>query len=93
MSRLLTQKERCVFCFENPKGPKHLVVSVAVVEIDNKLIANFPTVLFAKYKFGMKTTREHTPVRYIVFYQRYSSVWSQVRLEESHRSHLKPNLS
>jgi hypothetical protein len=33
----------------------------SVVEIDNKLIANFPTVLFAKYKFGMKTTREHTP--------------------------------
>ncbi|XP_059461046.1 uncharacterized protein LOC132190161 [Corylus avellana] len=29
MSHLLTQQERCVFCFENPKGPKHLIVSIA----------------------------------------------------------------
>ncbi|XP_072979616.1 uncharacterized protein [Typha angustifolia] len=26
---LLTQKERCQFCFENPSRPKHLVVSIA----------------------------------------------------------------
>lgn len=28
-TRLLTQKERCLFCFENPKVPKHLIVSIA----------------------------------------------------------------
>jgi hypothetical protein len=66
---------------------------LSVVEIDNKLATNFPTVLYAKYKFELKTTREHIPVRFIVFYQRYSLVCFQVRLEESHRSHLKPNLS
>ncbi|KAG2722139.1 hypothetical protein I3843_02G100100 [Carya illinoinensis] len=27
--RLLTQQERCLFCFENPKAPKHLIVSIA----------------------------------------------------------------
>ncbi|KAB1206187.1 CWF19-like protein 2 [Morella rubra] len=27
--RLLTQQERCLFCFENPKMPKHLIVSIA----------------------------------------------------------------
>ncbi|KAG0468463.1 hypothetical protein HPP92_017791 [Vanilla planifolia] len=27
--RLLTQKERCQFCFENPSRPKHLVISIA----------------------------------------------------------------
>ncbi|XP_042380872.1 CWF19-like protein 2 isoform X2 [Zingiber officinale] len=27
--RLLTQQERCQFCFENPSRPKHLVVSIA----------------------------------------------------------------
>lgn len=27
--RLLTQQERCLFCFENPKVPKHLIVSIA----------------------------------------------------------------
>ncbi|CAN8244744.1 unnamed protein product [Cochlearia groenlandica] len=26
---VLTQQERCLFCFENPKRPKHLVVSIA----------------------------------------------------------------
>lgn len=26
---MMTQKERCVFCFENPSRPKHLVVSIA----------------------------------------------------------------
>jgi hypothetical protein len=40
-------------------------VDITVVEIDNKLIANFPTVLFAKYKFGMKNhTRTHTSHMY-----------------------------
>ncbi|XP_042486715.1 CWF19-like protein 2 [Macadamia integrifolia] len=28
-SRILTQQERCQFCFENPKRPKHLLVSIA----------------------------------------------------------------
>nr|XP_027090161.1 CWF19-like protein 2 [Coffea arabica] len=28
-NRLLTQKERCQFCFENPVRPKHLVVAIA----------------------------------------------------------------
>ncbi|KAK9070780.1 hypothetical protein SSX86_011182 [Deinandra increscens subsp. villosa] len=27
--RILTQKERCNFCFENPKRPRHLVVAIA----------------------------------------------------------------
>lgn len=27
--RILTQQERCQFCFENPNRPKHLVVSIA----------------------------------------------------------------
>ncbi|CAH9105880.1 unnamed protein product [Cuscuta epithymum] len=27
--RIVTQQERCQFCFENPKRPKHLVVSIA----------------------------------------------------------------
>ncbi|KAK4750264.1 hypothetical protein SAY87_027713 [Trapa incisa] len=27
--RLMTQQERCLFCFENPNRPKHLVVSIA----------------------------------------------------------------
>ncbi|XP_021604402.1 CWF19-like protein 2 isoform X2 [Manihot esculenta] len=27
--RILTQQERCPFCFENPNRPKHLVVSIA----------------------------------------------------------------
>ncbi len=27
--RILTQQERCLFCFENPNRPKHLVVSIA----------------------------------------------------------------
>ncbi|KAK8510900.1 hypothetical protein V6N13_091293 [Hibiscus sabdariffa] len=27
--RLLTQQERCLFCFENPNRPKHLVVAIA----------------------------------------------------------------
>ncbi|KAB1207023.1 CWF19-like protein 2 [Morella rubra] len=27
--RLLTQQERCLFCFENPNMPKHLIVSIA----------------------------------------------------------------
>ncbi|KAJ8765166.1 hypothetical protein K2173_011426 [Erythroxylum novogranatense] len=27
--RILTQQERCLFCFENPSRPKHLVVSIA----------------------------------------------------------------
>ena len=27
--RILTQQERCHFCFENPNRPKHLVVSIA----------------------------------------------------------------
>ncbi|WCJ34893.1 CwfJ-like family protein [Euphorbia peplus] len=27
--RILTQQERCMFCFENPNRPKHLVVSIA----------------------------------------------------------------
>lgn len=27
--RILTQQERCQFCFENPSQPKHLVVSIA----------------------------------------------------------------
>jgi hypothetical protein len=25
---ILTQKERCLYCFENPSRPKHLVVAV-----------------------------------------------------------------
>ncbi|CAA7041969.1 unnamed protein product [Microthlaspi erraticum] len=29
VKRILTQQERCLFCFENPKRPKHLVVSIA----------------------------------------------------------------
>lgn len=28
-NRFSTQKERCVFCFENPKRPVHLVVAIA----------------------------------------------------------------
>lgn len=28
-TRILTQQERCLFCFENPARPKHLVVSIA----------------------------------------------------------------
>ncbi|GMY24463.1 CWF19-like protein 2 isoform X2 [Fagus crenata] len=28
-TRMLTQQERCLFCIENPKGPKHLIVSIA----------------------------------------------------------------
>ncbi|XP_031382429.1 CWF19-like protein 2 [Punica granatum] len=28
-NRLVTQQERCLFCFENPNRPKHLVVSIA----------------------------------------------------------------
>ncbi|CAI9118271.1 OLC1v1019814C1 [Oldenlandia corymbosa var. corymbosa] len=28
-NRMLTQKERCQFCFENPERPKHLVVAIA----------------------------------------------------------------
>lgn len=27
--RILTQQERCQFCFENPRRPKHLVVAIA----------------------------------------------------------------
>lgn len=27
--RILTQQERCQFCFENPKRPKHLILSIA----------------------------------------------------------------
>lgn len=27
--RILTQHERCQFCFENPSRPKHLVISIA----------------------------------------------------------------
>lgn len=27
--RIVTQQERCLFCFENPKRPKHLVVAIA----------------------------------------------------------------
>ncbi|XP_021290489.1 CWF19-like protein 2 homolog [Herrania umbratica] len=27
--RILTQQERCLFCFENPNRPKHLVVAIA----------------------------------------------------------------
>jgi hypothetical protein len=26
--RMLTQKERCMYCFENPSRPKHLVVAI-----------------------------------------------------------------
>ncbi|CAH8300272.1 unnamed protein product [Eruca vesicaria subsp. sativa] len=29
VKRILTQQERCLFCFENPKRPRHLVVSIA----------------------------------------------------------------
>lgn len=29
--RILTQKERCQFCFENPSRPKHLVISIGNV--------------------------------------------------------------
>ncbi|CAH2046839.1 unnamed protein product, partial [Thlaspi arvense] len=29
VKRILTQQERCLFCFENPRRPKHLVVSIA----------------------------------------------------------------
>ncbi|KAL1219139.1 Zinc finger CCCH domain-containing protein 59 [Cardamine amara subsp. amara] len=28
VKRIMTQQERCLFCFENPKRPKHLVVSI-----------------------------------------------------------------
>ncbi|XP_047955764.1 CWF19-like protein 2 isoform X4 [Salvia hispanica] len=28
-NRILTQQERCQFCFENPSRPKHLVISIA----------------------------------------------------------------
>lgn len=27
--RILTQQERCLFCFENPNRPRHLVVAIA----------------------------------------------------------------
>ena len=27
--RIITQQERCVYCFENPNRPKHLVVAIA----------------------------------------------------------------
>ena len=27
--RILTQQERCLFCFENPNRPKHLLVAIA----------------------------------------------------------------
>lgn len=27
--RILTQQERCNFCFENPKRPRHLVIAIA----------------------------------------------------------------
>ena len=27
--RIITQQERCVYCFENPRRPKHLVVAIA----------------------------------------------------------------
>jgi short-subunit dehydrogenase involved in D-alanine esterification of teichoic acids len=37
---------------------------VTVVEIDNKLTTNFPTALYAKYKFGMKT-HENTHITYV----------------------------
>ena len=26
--RIVTQQERCIFCFENPSRPKHLVVAI-----------------------------------------------------------------
>ncbi|ESQ29737.1 hypothetical protein EUTSA_v10023321mg [Eutrema salsugineum] len=29
VKRIMTQQERCFFCFENPKRPRHLVVSIA----------------------------------------------------------------
>lgn len=29
VKRIMIQQERCLFCFENPKRPKHLVVSIA----------------------------------------------------------------
>ncbi|KAJ0228829.1 hypothetical protein HA466_0321710 [Hirschfeldia incana] len=29
VKRIMTQQERCLFCFENPKRPKHLVISIA----------------------------------------------------------------
>ncbi|XP_038703649.1 CWF19-like protein 2 isoform X2 [Tripterygium wilfordii] len=38
--RILTQQERCIFCFENPSRPKHLVVS----------IANFSYLMLPKYQ-------------------------------------------
>ncbi|XWS13791.1 hypothetical protein CRYUN_Cryun36dG0068500 [Craigia yunnanensis] len=28
--RILTQQERCLFCFENPNRPKHLVVAISI---------------------------------------------------------------
>lgn len=28
-TRILTQQERCKFCFENPDRPRHLVVAIA----------------------------------------------------------------
>lgn len=28
-NRILTQQERCQFCFENPARPKHLVIAIA----------------------------------------------------------------
>jgi hypothetical protein len=37
---------------------------IIVVEIDNKLTTNFPTALYAKYKFEMKT-HENTHITYV----------------------------
>lgn len=29
VKRILTQQERCQFCFENPTRPKHLIIAIA----------------------------------------------------------------
>jgi galactose-1-phosphate uridylyltransferase len=58
------------------------ILKKLLLEIDNKFATNFLTVLYVKAKFRMKNTKEYTPLRQIVFYQIYSLVRSQVRLEE-----------
>lgn len=68
--RIITQQERCVYCFENPKRPKHLVVA----------IANFTYLMLPQYQpvtpgHCCIVTLQHEPSTRMVD----DNVWEEIR--------------
>ncbi|GJM93479.1 hypothetical protein PR202_ga10039 [Eleusine coracana subsp. coracana] len=54
---MLTQKERCLYCFENPSRPKHLVVAIG--NFTYLMLPQFEPVVPGHHESGMRTVDQN----------------------------------